>query len=144
MGTWTEGIIDNDNGVLWVKYEPNGTRGEYRFASFPIPSIESGDVTLSLDNALIDFSIGIQPFYSSNQGHMYYKNRILIVSGTSPYLQTLAFIAINTKSLSREFVVDISRYGFSEEPESICIYDGDIMVGSSSSLYKVSYSIIKP
>ena len=142
MGTWTEGVIDNDNDVLWIKYEPNGTSGEYRYASFPVPNFEEEDVTLTLYHALTDFSIGVQPFYSSNQGHLYYKDRILLVSGTSPTLQKLAFISINTKSLSREFVVDIAKLGFREEPESICCYGDDIMVGSATSLYKISYSVV--
>lgn len=140
MGTWTEGIFDNENNFLWIKYQPNR---EYRYASFAIPDFENGDVTLTLDDTITDFSIGIQPFLSYNQGHIYYKDRILLVSGTSPYKQTLAFIGINTKSNSREFVVDIGRLGFREEPESICIYDNNIMVGSATSLYKVSYSVVK-
>lgn len=142
-GTWTEGFIDNDNDILWIKYEPNGTSGEYRYASFPVPDIGNGDVTITPDDAIIDFSLGVQPFVSSNQGHIYYKNRILLVSGTSPHKQTLAFIGINTNSNSREFVINIGKLGFREEPESICIYDDNIMVGSATSLYKVSYSVVK-
>ena len=144
MGTWTEGVIDNDNDVLWIKYEPNGTSGEYRYASFPVPNFEKEDVTLTPNDALTDFSIGVQPFSSSNQGHLYYKDRILLVSGTSPSMQKLAFISINTKSLSREFVVDIAKLGFREEPESICCYGDDLMIGSATSLYKVSFNVVKP
>ena len=143
LGTWTEGFIDYDNGVLWIKYEPNGTSGEYRYASFPVPDIGNDDVTITPDDAIIDFSLGVQPFVSSNQGHIYYKNRILLVSGTSPHKQTLAFIGINTNSNSREFVVNIGKLGFREEPESICIYEDNIMVGSATSLYKASYSVVK-
>lgn len=143
LGGWTEGFIDNDNNILWIKYEPNGTSGEYRYASFPIPNYENGDVTLTPDDAIIDFSLGVQPFVSSNQGHIYYKNRILLVSGTSPHRQMLAFIGINLNSNSREFVVNIGKLGFREEPESICIYEDNIMVGSATSLYKVSYSVVK-
>ena len=144
MGTWTEGIIDNENDILWIKYEPNGTSGEYRYASFPVPNFEKEDVTLTPNDALTDFSIGVQPFSSSNQGHLCYKERILLVSGTSPSLQKLAFISINTKSLSREFVIDIAKLGFREEPESICCYGDDIMIGSATSLYKVSFNVVKP
>lgn len=35
--TWTEGILDNEHNLIWVKYVPNGADGPFRYASFSQP-----------------------------------------------------------------------------------------------------------
>ena len=136
FGSWTDGILDNDHNVLWIKYEPNGTSGEYRYASFPIPKLEDGDITLLKENALTDFSLGKQPFSSSNQGHLYHDNKILLVSGTSYKTQKLAFIVINLLTQTRELVIDLAEIGLTSEPESVFYYNEQLMIGFKGAVYK--------
>ena len=59
-----------------------------------MPLLSEGDITIKKEESLTDFSIGVQPFTSSNQGHLYHDNKILLVSGGPP--QKLAYIEINT------------------------------------------------
>lgn len=136
FGSWTEGIIDNDHNTLWIKYEPNGTNGEYRYASFPMPKIEDGDITIVKENAITDFSLGVQPFTSSNQGHIYFNNKIILVSGTSPSTQKLALIVINTITQKRELLVDLAEIGLRSEPENVFFYNGQLMIGYKGAVYK--------
>lgn len=136
FGSWTEGVTDNDHNVLWIKYEPNGTSGEYKYASFPMPKLEDGDVTLLREDALNDFSIGIQPFSSSNQGHLYHDNKILLVSGTSYNTQKIAFIVINTITKTRELVIDLAEIGLLAEPENVFFYNNQLMIGYRGAIYK--------
>lgn len=137
FGSWTEGIPDNDHNALWVKYEPTNTNGEYRYAVFQMPRVQEGDVTIDVSDATKDFSVGIQPFVSSNQGHLYYNDRIYLVSGISPQTQILALIIINTLTCSRELVLDLTEIGLYDEPENIIIFKGQLMIGYRKSLIKM-------
>lgn len=136
FGVWTEGIPDNDNNRLWIKYEPNITHGEYRYASFNMPKLEEGDVILTKENVIEEFSLGVQPFTSSNQGHLYHDNKILLVSGTSPKSQKLAYIEINTITKNRELVIDLAELGLTAEPENIFYYKNQLMIGYREAIYK--------
>lgn len=139
FGYWTEGIIDNDHNVLWLKYEPGG---EYKYASFNVPKYDAGDIEISLDEHIVDFSIGEQPFMSSNQGHLFYNDRILLVSGISPNTQKLAFIVINTLTHSRELVIDLAEIGLRSEPENVFFYHDQLMVGYRKSIYNFNVKSI--
>ncbi len=144
FGSWTEGIPDNDHNLLWIKYEPMGTNGEYRYASFSMPKLENGDVTVTKDNALTDFSLGIQPFTSSNQGHIYYDNKILLVSGGSLETHKKAYIIINLLTQTRELVIDLAEIGLNYEPENLFFYNNQMMIGYSHAIYKFNlYPISK-
>lgn len=139
FGSWTEGILDNDHNKLWIKYEPKGTYGEYRYASFNLPEYSKPDIELLQNNSLADFSVGVQPFTSSNQGHIFHKDKIMLVSGTSPTTQKLAFIVINTLTKSRELVIDLANIGLRNEPENLFYYKDQLMIGYSNSIYKFNY-----
>ena len=139
FGYWTEGILDNEHNILWLKYEPGG---EYRYASFYVPKYDVGDVEISLEDNLVDFSIGKQPFSSSNQGHLYYNDRILLVSGTNPYTQKLAFIVINTITQSRELVIDLAEIGLREEPENLFFFRNQLMIGYRNSIYEFNIKYV--
>ena len=129
--SWTEGIPDNDNNLLWIKSQPNGT---YAYSSLNIPKIEEGDVTLTDNDILNSFSF-IQPFKSSNQAHIFYHNYILLVSGTNPYTEKLAFIIINTLTGKQELVIDLNEIGLGDEPESIFFYKENLMIGYRDKIY---------
>lgn len=136
FGTWTEGILDNDHDYLWIKYEPKGTDDEYRFASFNIPKSENGNTVLTKEDYLTDFSLGVQPFKSSNQGYLYYKDKLLLVSGISPNTQKLAFIVINLKTQTRDLVIDLTEIGLWGEPENLFFYKDQLMIGYRNAIYK--------
>ena len=133
FNTWTEGILDNENHRLWVKYEPSGN---YNYACFEMPKFEDGNVTINYENAIIDFSLGAQPFKSSNQGHLYHDNNILLVSGISPRTEKLAFIVINTLTHARDITIDLSEIGLNAEPENVFFYKDQLMIGYRGSIYK--------
>lgn len=139
FGYWTEGILDNDHNILWLKYEPGG---QYKYASFNVPDYKNGDVEISLNEHLVDFSIGKQPFTSSNQGHLYYQDKIILVSGTSPDSQKLAFIVINLKTQTRELVIDLANIGLRAEPENVFFYKDQLMIGYRSSIYRFNYRYV--
>lgn len=128
---WTEGILDNDHNYLWVKH--NRT-----FSSFHIPKLEEGDVTIDLNDALNDFSISSQPFKSSNQGHLYYNEKILLVSGIAPPAEKIVFMIINTLTGVRELVIDLNEIGIKGEPESVFFYKNQFMIGYAGVIYKFS------
>lgn len=133
FNTWTEGIIDNENNMLWVKYEPSGG---YSYACFAMPKFEDGNVSLNRADAIKDFSLGVQPFKSSNQGHLFHNGKILLVSGISPDTQKLAFITINPIIQERELVIDLNEIGLSDEPENLFIYNEQMMIGYRGAVYK--------
>lgn len=139
FNTWTEGILDNDHHQLWVKYEPSGN---YSYALFEMPKFENGDVTINFEDAIVDFSLGKQPFTSSNQGHLYYNDNILLVSGTSPKTQKLAFMVINTLTHTRDITIDLSEIGLNAEPENVFFYKDQLMIGYRGSIYK--FNLYKP
>lgn len=139
FGYWTEGILDNDHNILWLKYEPGG---EYKYASFHVPKYNVGDVEISLEEHIVDFSIGKQPFSSSNQGHLYYNDRIMLVSGTNPYTQKLAFIVINTITQSRELVIDLAEIGLRSEPENIFFFRNQLMIGYRNDIYEFNIKYV--
>ena len=132
FGSWTEGIPDNDHNWLWIKYSNNGTH----FASFKMPLLSEGDITIYKEEALTVFSIGVQPFTSSNQGHYYHDNKILLVSGTSPDKEKLAYIEINTITQTRELVIDLAELGLTDEPENVFYYNNQLMIGYRGAIYK--------
>lgn len=130
FGVWTEGIIDNDHDWLWIKY------GGYIFAPFIIPNIDNGNVTIQKEDALSSFAIEGQSFTSSNQGHLYHDNKILLVSGISPNTQKLAYIVINTLTHTRELVIDLAEIGLRDEPENVFFYKNQLMIGYRRAIYK--------
>lgn len=129
---WTEGIPNNDNNILWVKYHPNNF---YAYASIKMPKIEDGDVTITKDDINQDFSLDKDPPNSYNQDHIFYNNRLLLVSGGSASDQNKAFIAINTITQKRELIIDLQAIGLSGEPESIFFYKGQLMIGYRSAIF---------
>lgn len=131
--SWTEGIPDNENNKLWIKYQPNGT---YAYVSFKMPKLENGDIILTKEDVIDEFSLGAQPFKSSNQGHIFYKDKILLVSGTAPPGEKIAFIMINTLTCKRELVIDLNEIGLYGEPESVFFYKNQFMIGYRNRILK--------
>ncbi len=129
FGTWTEGILDNDHNLLWVK-------GRLGFCSYNVPGLENNYFELDLKDYISCVSIDPQEFSSSNQGHLYYKDKILLVSGISPNTQKLVFMVINLKTQTRDLVIDLTEIGLWGEPENLFFYKDQLMIGYRDAIYK--------
>ena len=147
FGTWTEGILDNENGYLWIKYEKSGNVGPYGYAKFDIPDINDGNVVIDYNNNIEDFSLQPEPFPSSNQGHLFQNDKILLVSGVPSKHEKLAFISINTITHERELIIDLAEAGLVNksrtsdnafEPEGCIIYNGNFMICYYNFIYTIS------
>lgn len=130
---WTEGIPDVENNKFWVKYG-----GRY-YVCFDMPKIEDGDIILKHGEGIKEIDLGLQPYNSSNQDHLFVNNRILLVSGIPNTGQRLLFIAINTLTGEREVIIDLQKLGIKEEPESISLYRDQLLIGTWYHLYKVNF-----
>lgn len=127
--SWTEGILDNDHNILWIK---NGST----FYSYEIPRIDYSDIELSSNDYISCVPVAPQGFNSSNQGHLYYKDKILLVSGISPNTQKLVFMVINLKTQTRDLVIDLAEIGLRGEPENLFFYKDQLMIGYRDAIYK--------
>lgn len=140
FGNWTEGIIDAKNGFLWIKYGKSG----YCYAKYKLPLVNEGNVTINENDSRQEIQLEVLPKNSSNQGHLFTDDKILLVSGVPSWGEELAFISINTLSGEREYVIDLKKIGLINpknpsdntfEPEGVIIYDGQIMICYRTSIY---------
>ena len=137
FGSWTEGILDNENDCLWIKYEKNGAAGPYGYAKFDVPDINEGDVSIDFNDYSDNFLLPAEPIPSSNQGHLFIEGKIVLVSGVPSRSEKLAFISINTLTHERETIIDLAEAGLvnkhatkdnAYEPEGCIIHEGDFMI----------------
>lgn len=138
---WTEAVIDNEHDAIWVKSE------SCIYRKFTIPHISEGDCILTpYENVLDEINLGIQPFYSHNQGHLFYEDRIILVTGVPSWGETIALVVINTLLGKREHVLDLFEIGLVDksnngnnyfEPESVIVYDGQVMICYRKAIYKL-------
>ena len=135
FGSWTEGIIDNENNYLWVKYENGGANGLYGYAKFELPDIHTGDISIHYSEQLDDFKLAFVPTNSSNQCHLFYHDRIILVSGGRDNTQPVAFIAVNTLSQEEELILNLKKAGLKGEPEGLIRYGNQFMISYSNKLY---------
>lgn len=141
FGSWTEGIIGSRRGDMWIKYSKNGL---YHYARYNMPLLEEGDVTIEISDSSHIIQLDKFPSNSSNQGHLFANDKILLVSGVPSWGEELAFISINTLSGEREYIIDLKKIGLINpnnpsddtfEPEGVIIYDGIIMICYRTAIY---------
>lgn len=147
FGTWTEGVLDNENGYLWIKYEKNGSNGSYGYAKYEIPDYSSDDVIISFNDYLEKFDLPAQPKPSSNQGHIFQGGKIRLVSGVPSKDQPLLYICLNPSTGERELMIDLSEQGLvnennrkdnAYEPEGCMVYDGQFLICYKNFVYSIS------
>lgn len=140
FGNWTEGIIDTKSESLWIKFAVSGCC----YAKYKMPSLNEGDVTIKMEDSGQVFQIGFLLKNSSNQGHLFVDDRILLVSGVPSWGEELAFISINTISGEREYVIDLKEIGLVNtnnpsdntfEPEGVIVYNGQVMICYRTAIY---------
>lgn len=138
---WTEAILDNENDAIWIK------SNSCIYRKYKVPSISERDCVLTpYDNVLKEINIGAQPFVSHNQGHLFHGDRILFATGVPSWGETVALIIINTLTGEREHIVNLFDIGLfdksnsssnSFEPESVIIYEGQVMICYCKAIYKL-------
>lgn len=146
FGSWTEGIIDAENGYLWIKHSIDGLSG---YAKYDIPDIKKGEVTVQYENYLHNFKLERIP-NSSNQGHLFTNNRILYVSGIPTNEPLVAFAIINTLTERHELILDLSEVGLHNynvdnyfEPEDLFFYNNQLMIGYRNVIYILNIQKVK-
>ena len=147
FGSWTEGIIDAENAFLWVKYEKTGV---YGYARYELPTISTTEVVINFEDYLQNFILDRNPVNSSNQGHLFENDRILLVSGIPSEGQSLAFILINTLTEKYELILDLSEVGLHNynvdnyfEPENLFFYNNQLMIGYRNVIYILNIQKVK-
>jgi hypothetical protein len=147
FGSWTEGIIDAENGYLWIKYSTGGQLG---FAKYDKPDIVKSEVTVQYEDYLQNFNLEPIPVNSSNQGHLFADGRILLVSGIPSEGQSLAFILINSLKEKYELILDLSEVGLHNynvdnyfEPENLFFYNNQLMIGYRNVIYILNIQKVK-
>lgn len=106
--------------------------------------MNKGDVTIKIEDSSQVLKLDIPPKKSSNQGHLFANDKILLVSGVPSWGEELAFISINTLSGEREYIIDLKKIGLINpnnsrdntfEPEGVIIYNGQIMICYRTAIY---------
>ena len=123
--------------MLWIKY------GGTRYACYDMPRPEEGNVEVHQEDYIKEFQLDVQPFTSSGQDHLYKNGKIILVSGVPNTGELLAFISIDENTGTREAIINLKEYGLKEEPESITIYNGKILIGGRGNIYKVNFYSIE-
>ena len=147
FGSWTEGIIDAENGYLWIKHSIDGMSG---YAKYDLPDIMKNKVTVQKEEYLQNFNLDPTPVNSGNQGHLFADGRILLVSGIPSEGQSLAFILINSLKEKYELILDLSEVGLHNynvdnyfEPENLFFYNNQLMIGYRNVIYILNIQKVK-
>lgn len=146
-GTWTEGVIDEENNFLWVvRYTGTGIVG---YAKFNLPSIFDSEVEISYKDHIQEFILANEP-KSNKQGHLLKNNRMLLVAGIPKKGQMLSFISINTQTEQRELNLDLREVGLHNydvdnyfEPENLFFYNNQLMIGYRNVIYILNIQKVK-
>lgn len=141
FGTWTEGIIDTDSDKLWIKCK-EGSRLKY--VCYNLPDVSEGNLDIYSENGLRNFQVEKIPAGSRNQGHLFWNDRILLVSGVPQSGEAIAFISINTQKENIEYIINLADVGLVNlknpkdgtfEPEGVIVYDGQLMICYRKAIY---------
>ena len=142
--SWTEGIIDQKDNYLWIKY---GGTDYYGYSQHVMPRLEEGDVTIYPRDCITSFKIDRAPIGSRNQGHLYKDGKILLVSGVPQSGEVTALISIDTTKEEREFIIDLAKVGLTNpnnpkdgyyEPEGVIYYNDQLMICYRKAIYAFS------
>jgi hypothetical protein len=149
FGSWTEGIIDTDSDILWIKCKEDSC---LKYVCYNLPEVSEGNVAIHSENGLRNFQVEKIPAGSRNQGHIFWNDRILLVSGVPQSGETIAFISINTQKENIEYIIDLADVGLVNpqnpkdgtfEPESLIFYDGQLMICYRKAIYAFNIERIK-
>ena len=104
----------------------------------------SDSLTIEFSDYLENFSLPADPYPSSNQGHIFHNNKIILVSGVPSKNEKLAYISINAVNHERESIIDLAEIGLvnknvindnAYEPEGCIFYNDIFMICYRSFIY---------
>lgn len=142
---WVEAVVDADNNRLWVK--SNVTHWD----CVALPPVNQTSYKIDKATEKI-YSFVLPPWNfstgkSSNQGHIFYKGRIIMSSGVPSYANEGAdaccIIVINTRTMCRESIVWLSDVGLTNgsdntyEPEGVFVWKNELYVAYRKFIEKI-------
>lgn len=148
FGSWTEGIIDNSNNILWIRHSYGNQR-------FTVPDISEKNVTININDQLsserFTRTTADNIEFGAWQGHLFNNNRICYVSGVPAKGQNLNFVSINTLTNELDYVIDLKRdaqlvnkqksWDNTYEPEGVIYYEGKYMICYKDFIYAIDTEI---
>lgn len=139
--SWTE-FVPGENGFAYLCY--TSQRAIYRVA---MPKLKDGDIVISPEDALETFQFTPQPDWmstSKNQDRLYYKGKILYITGVPQNGEVSAFVALNLEKIERETIIDFKKLGLKNESESLFVWQGDLYVAFVDKIVKLVNFIDTP
>lgn len=142
---WTSGSIDTrpygnfavdcDNSFLYV-YTLRNEDNKTRFFKFALPKLSDGStVTISKDAILEYWDCDFFPYIQDNH---YYKGKLYLCTGYgneyNGYIRVVDVIRKQEVS-----TINLNEIGLAIEPECIDIYDGHLICGTRSIIYKFTF-----
>ncbi len=122
--TWTEFIPGGD--YCFLSYT-----SDYIVFKFQMPSVNEGDVVLSYQDAIGSFQFPSPPewiYTSRNQDRLYYRDKIVYVSGVPGSGETSVLVILDLFTETYEHIFDFTQMSLYQEPESVFLWRGDICV----------------
>jgi hypothetical protein len=137
FGSWTEAILDNEHNAIWI-------RDKHAYRKYPVPSVFDGDCLISSrDNCLKEITLFKRPFASSDQGHLFYDDRIWFASGVPGWSEKTALYILNTLTDKCD-MIELKDLGLVNplnpldntfEPEGVIAYNNQIMICFRKAIY---------
>ncbi len=131
--SWTE-FVPGEEGFAYLCYT-----AERIIFKVAMPKLGDGDVIITRNDAIETYPFAPQPDWMStsrNQDRLYYKGKILYISGVPPG-EASAFVALNLETLERETIVDFKKLGLMNESESLFTWQGDLYVAFIDKIVKL-------
>ena len=123
--SWTE-FIPTDDGFGLLCYTSERVIFKVR-----LPKVEEGDLVIDRSQALETFQFTPQPDWmksSRNQDRLFYRGKLVFVSGVPQSGEASVFVMLNFETLEREKILDLKEIGLRNESESIFVWRGDLCV----------------
>lgn len=124
--SWTEFVV-GDDGNCFICY--TNVRTIFRMK---LPTLSQGDVIFDLNDALEVYKFTPQPTSwndSSGQGRIYYKGKIIYVSGVPASGQESLLVTLDLATRTRDVVIDLKNtLGLTSEPENCFIWNGHLCI----------------
>lgn len=120
--SWTE-FVPGD-GYAYLCYT-----SERVIYKVEMPKLKDGDIIIGRDSALETYQFPPQPDWMStsrNQDRVFYQGEIMFVSGGPG--EAIVFVVLDLKNRERKTIVDLTKIGLKNEPESIFIWQGDLCI----------------
>lgn len=125
QSSWTE-FVPADDGFAYLCYTTERVIFKVR-----IPKVEEGDVIIDRSQAVETFQFTPQPDWmatSRNQDRLFYRGKIVYITGVPQSGEASAFVLLNLETLEREKIIDFKEIGLRDEPESVFLWRGDLCV----------------